>query len=403
MLNPQQILGDRYQLIQCLANNAGRQTWLAKDIIASPNQSVIVKLLAFHSEMHWDDYKLFEREADVLKGLNHPKIPRYRDYFTLEKKPGESLSWFGLVQEYIPGNTLQQLLEEGKRLTENHVKNIAIQILEILQYLHSFDSPILHRDIKPSNLILDENEQIYLVDFGAVQNAAAIEGVTFTIVGTTGYAPLEQLWGKAVPASDLYGLGATLIHLLTGVSPANLPQNNLRIQFGDRLSIEPFFIKWINRLIDPDLNSRFKTAKAALLSLQNKRFPKDSLEFITLPFVSKIQIQESSHQSILSIPGKLFTVHWNQTRLGKKLLLIGLNMMKLSGVILVAILLLSFIVIILTTWNNFWLVKNSLQPFSSILLVIAQLIKLNLVMHLVLGPGSIIIYSLGQRWEKWLK
>ena len=136
MLQPQQIFCDRYQLTQCLANNAGRQTWLATDLISSQNTSVIVKLLAFHPEMHWDDYKLFEREGDVLQQLSHPNIPSYQDYFTFEKKGNESLCWFGLVQEYIPGKTLQQLWEEGKHFTEEQVNNIAVQILKILQYLH---------------------------------------------------------------------------------------------------------------------------------------------------------------------------------------------------------------------------------------------------------------------------
>ena len=143
--------------------------------------------------------------------------------------------------------------------------------------------------------------------------------------GTTGYAPLEQLWGKAVPASDLYGLGATLIHLLTGVSPVNLPQDNLRIQFSDRLSIDAFFIKWINRLIDPDLNSRFQSAEKALISLNTKRLPKDSLNPVVLPFESKIQIQESSHQAILSIPGKLLNFSFNAKNLIPKLSLIHIS------------------------------------------------------------------------------
>ena len=183
-------------------------------------------------------------------------------------------------------------------------------------------------------MIWTEDEQIFFVDFGAVQNAAAIEGVTFTVVGTTGYAPLEQLWGKAVPASDLYGLGATFIHLLTGVSPINLPQDNLKIQFSDHLSVDAFFIKWIDRLIAPDLSSRFKSAQEALMSLNIKRLPKDSLTSVLLPFDSKIQIQESSHQSLLSIPGKFLNFSLNTTNLIPKIITIVLDLVKLSGIVL---------------------------------------------------------------------
>ena len=229
MLQAEQVLQRRYQLQRQIGQNPGRQTWLAQDVEASPAESVIVKLLAFSPQMQWDEFKLFEREAQVLEQLNHPRIPRYRDYFSIDKERGAGLYWFGLVQQYIPGASLRQLLDEGKRFTETQVRKIATDILEILIYLHELEPSVLHRDIKPSNLIFTEDEQVYLVDFGAVQNQAVTEGVTFTVVGTTGYAPLEQFWGKTVPASDLYALGATLIHLLTGTAPADLPQQDLRI------------------------------------------------------------------------------------------------------------------------------------------------------------------------------
>ena len=218
MLQTSQILQGRYQLQEKLGQNAGRQTWLAIDLQTSPSELVIVKLLAFSPQMQWEDFKLFEREAQVLKELNYPWIPRYRDYFSLDKQTGSGLCWFALVQEYIPGKSLQEMLNQGKRFTEAQVRSLAIQVLEILTYLHELEPPVLHRDIKPSNLIWTAEEQVFLVDFGAVQQQAAAEGVTFTVVGTVGYAPLEQFWGKAVPASDLYSLGATLIHLFQGAT-----------------------------------------------------------------------------------------------------------------------------------------------------------------------------------------
>jgi len=226
MLQTEQILQERYQLQQQLGQNAGRQTWLAQDLGESSSQQVIVKLLAFNPQMHWDELKLFEREAQVLKHLNHPRIPQYRDYFSVDQQTGEGLPWFGLVQEYIPGDSLQELLDQGKRFTQKQARKIAIGVLEILIYLHELSPPVFHRDIKPSNLILGKDGQVYLVDFGAVQDRATAEGATFTVVGTSGYAPPEQLWGRAVPASDLYALGATLIHLLTGTAPADLPQRH---------------------------------------------------------------------------------------------------------------------------------------------------------------------------------
>jgi serine/threonine protein kinase len=187
------------------------------------------------------------------------------------------LPWFGLVQDYIPGDSLQQLLKKGKRFTEAGVKEIAIQLLEILIYLHQLSPAVLHRDIKPSNIIWGKNRQVYLVDFGAVQEKAKAEGATFTVVGTGGYAPPEQLWGRAVPASDLYALGATLIHLLTGTAPADLPQRQMRLQFRDKVSLTPSFAHWIETLTNPDPELRFSNARAALEALQASGSPSSSL------------------------------------------------------------------------------------------------------------------------------
>lgn len=263
MLQAKQILQQRYQLQQQLGRTAaGRQTWLAIDL--QSNEKVIIKLLAFSPQMEWEELKLFEREAQVLASLNHPRIPHYRDYFSLNQQLGAGLPWFALVQNYIPGKTLQELLQQGECFTETQVKKIAIQILEILVYLHKFEPPVLHRDIKPSNLIWGEDEQIYLVDFGAVQDKAALTGVTFTVVGTCGYAPLEQFWGKAVPASDLYALGATLIHLITGISPVDLPQKDSRIQFSHLVNLSGNFVSWIETLVEPAIEKRFYSAEQAL-------------------------------------------------------------------------------------------------------------------------------------------
>ncbi|MCU0516506.1 MAG: protein kinase [Oscillatoria sp. Prado101] len=271
MLQTEQVLNRRYRLKQQLGLNASRQTWLAEDLEAQ--ERVTVKLLAFSPQMQWEEFKLFEREAKVLQQLNHPRIPRYRDYFSLDEAEGAGLPWFGLVQDYIAGESLRQRLDRGERFAESQVRSIATQVLEILAYLHELSPPVLHRDIKPSNLILGKDGKIYLVDFGAVRDRAAAEGVTFTVVGTAGYAPVEQFWGKAVPASDLYALGATLIHLLTGTPPADLPQSDLRIQFRDRVNIRPAFARWIETLTNPALEQRFSTARQALEALKTGRLP----------------------------------------------------------------------------------------------------------------------------------
>ena len=269
MLTPGQIVKERYQLQKQLGRAiAGRKTWLAFD--SQLQEQVTLKLLAYSPEMLGQELNLFEAEAQILEALNHPHIPSYRDYFSLDKEAGAGLPWFALVQDYIPGFSLQELLDREKKFSEADVEKIAKEVLEILIYLHELEPPVLHRDIKPSNLIMGADQEIYLVDFGAVQSQGNAQGVTFTVVGTSGYAPLEQFWGRAVPASDLYALGATLIHLLTGTSPADLPQKNYQIQFSDRVDINPSFALWINKMTEMDLERRFQTAREALAILASQ-------------------------------------------------------------------------------------------------------------------------------------
>ncbi|MCG6133149.1 MAG: serine/threonine protein kinase [Nostoc sp. LLA-1] len=203
MLQAQEILVERYQLQRVLGESAIRQTWLAWDLI--DQEQVVVKLLMASDQLQWDNLRLFEREAKVLRQLDHPCIPQYKDDFVLERE----ITYFTLVQEYINAKSIKELLSSGKTFSETEVRQIARAVLKILIYLHKLSPPVLHRDIKPSNLLLDSSKnkhQVYLVDFGAVQDKAAAEGATFTVVGTYGYTPLEQFGGRATPASDLFSM-----------------------------------------------------------------------------------------------------------------------------------------------------------------------------------------------------
>ncbi|AFY56257.1 serine/threonine protein kinase [Rivularia sp. PCC 7116] len=287
MLEANKVLQERYQLKERLAQNAGRQTWLAEDISVQPAETVILKFLSFGEQFQWQDLKLFEREADILKQLSHPKIPKYRDYFSLEDKT----NWFALVEEYIPGKSLKQLIESKQRFTEKELRKIAAEVLDILCYLHTLNPQVIHRDIKPSNLIIGEDEKVYLIDFGAVQDNAAAKGATFTVVGTYGYAPIEQFGGRTVPASDLYALGATLIHLATGMIPADLPQIKMRIQFKDKVSLSDGFISWIEKLTQPDIDDRFSSTEEALKAL-NSRTAVNYSGKISKPQDTRIQINK---------------------------------------------------------------------------------------------------------------
>ncbi len=261
MLAVDQIIQQRYQLQRKLSHNPVRQTWLAFDLQATEtgDRLVVVKFLAFGGPVQWEHLKLFEREAKVLKQLNHPRIPKYQDYFHID----EQTLWFGLVQQYIPGKSLKELQTEGKRFTESEVRQIAKQALNILIYLHELNPQVLHRDIKPSNLILDDKNCLYLIDFGSVQDPSPAVGSTFTVVGTYGYAPMEQYGGRTVPGSDLYALGATLIHLLSGTGPADLPQYDAHIQFRHLVNARPSLLQWLEMLTEPSVDKRPTSAREA--------------------------------------------------------------------------------------------------------------------------------------------
>jgi eukaryotic-like serine/threonine-protein kinase len=253
------ILIDRYQIQDLLGSGGSGQTFRGWDL--HDQQQVAIKILSLRKASDWKAIELFEREAKTLAQLNHPAIPKYIDFFRAEIMAEES---FCIVQELAPGRPLTAWQAEGYAFTSREVRKIAEQVLEILIYLQSFAPPIIHRDIKPANLLRTDAGLIYLVDFGAVRDSyhQTITGGS-TLVGTYGYMAPEQFRGRAVLATDLYGLGATLLHLLTGIDPADLPQKNMRLDFRDRLQTKPVFTNWLERMLEPIPEDRFGDARQA--------------------------------------------------------------------------------------------------------------------------------------------
>jgi hypothetical protein len=264
------ILNDRYQIQHQLGKKPGRQTLLALDL--QTQQQVVIKLLLFGYDFEWDALKLFEREAETLRSIDQPAIPRYLDFFDIELPTARG---FALVQSYIEAKSLEEHLSAGRTFSEAEVRQLAERLLEILIYLHNQLPPIIHRDIKPSNILLGDRSghdvgQVYLVDFGSVQTLVAQEGGTITVVGTYGYMPPEQYGGRSVPASDLYSLGATLIYLLTGKHPADLVQRNFQIQFHTG-GISELFVAWLHCMTQPDWIDRPGSAQFSLDMLRSVR------------------------------------------------------------------------------------------------------------------------------------
>ncbi|MEL6554782.1 MAG: serine/threonine-protein kinase [Cyanobacteria bacterium J06621_11] len=260
-----EVFRDRYRIQSLLGRQIGRRAFLATDL--QTQATVVLKLMFFDPDFTWEIFKLFEREAQTLTNLEHPAIPTYIDFFEVETPTGKG---FALVQSYIEARSLQDWVEVGRSFDETELRAITHSLLEILNYLHRRNPPVIHRDIKPSNILLGDpsnNSQVYLVDFGSVQ--AVQQSGTLTIVGTYGYMPPEQFAGRAHPTSDLYSLGATLIYLLTGTHPAELPSRRGCIQFEQVCVASDAYKRWLKCMTQVDIESRFLNAQVALEALQD--------------------------------------------------------------------------------------------------------------------------------------
>ena len=268
--NPGTVIASRYEIQEILGRGGVGITYAAQ--MLSNGEPVALKIVSLAGLEDWKSVELLKREAQVLAQLDHPRIPSYLDYFTIER---DREYQFCIVQKLAPGKSVAQLVEEGWRTSEKEIKHIAVQVLETLTYLHQLDSPVIHRDIKPENLIRAEDGSIYLVDFGAVREKYQTELTQgSTVVGTFGYMAPEQFKGRAVAATDLYGLGATLLYLLTHRSPMELPHDTLKINFRSRVKVSEAFADWLEKLLEPDLNQRFYSAKQALGALKKTQLLK---------------------------------------------------------------------------------------------------------------------------------
>jgi serine/threonine protein kinase len=262
-----------YQAIRQLGLNAagGRVVYLATD--SKTQKQVAIKQFQFAKGAGWSEFKAIEQEIKVLQGLNHKGIPHHVGSF-------ETDDGYCIVQEYKNA----QPLSEPRSFDPDEVKQIAVSVLEILGYLQSFTSPIIHRDIKPENVVIDEQLNVYLIDFGLARIGGATT-MSSMAAGTFGFMAPEQIYNKDLTeATDLYGLGATLIALLTGTKSTEMDtlfDEDSKIAFQERVpKLSLRFIEWLEKMVAPKLSDRYPNAETALAELQPlyvTRFP--SVEF----------------------------------------------------------------------------------------------------------------------------
>lgn len=258
--------GERYKIIEPLGAGGQGKTYLAQDKESAA--LVVVKKLRIDQASDWKVVELFEREGQALQSLSHPAIPAYHDAFHLNDECGEKR--FFLVQEYVDGENFEQLLANGLRFDEAKARAFLLEMLDILHYLHTQKPPVIHRDIKPSNIMRRrKDDRLVLIDFGAAQTSFVDKTGGSTVIGTSGYMPLEQLTGRSVAATDLYGLAATTVHLLSGRHPADLPVENMALRFHNQVNVSDGLIAFLYQMLEPHAEDRFSSAAEAKKTLNS--------------------------------------------------------------------------------------------------------------------------------------
>jgi serine/threonine protein kinase len=263
-LEPGTVLNGRYEIAKRIGGGGMGAVYYAKDGNLGDAPRAVKEMIQSHLDESQQEKAIadFRRESMLLASLEHRSIPTIYDYFY-----DDSASRFYLVMKYISGGDCLARLRNapGGRLDELTVADWGMQVADVLEYLHNQRPPIIYRDLKPANLMIDGNNgRVMLIDFGIARWVAPQEkGVT--AVGTMGYAPPELFSGKAEPRTDIYGLGATMFHLLTGSDPQDNPllifdftKNPTPRQINPAISNE---IEWIlMRAVEYEPERRFRSA-----------------------------------------------------------------------------------------------------------------------------------------------
>jgi serine/threonine protein kinase len=274
----QLLLRDRYKVLKPINQGGFGKIYLAEDQATSaPDQSVttcVIKQLMAQKQESWSSLqlrRLFEQEAALLQRLgDHPQVPALIEAFRDETA-------FYLVQQHLPGQDLLQELHQQGIFNERQVRRVLLGLLTVVQFIG--DRGIIHGDIKPENAIRTPEGKLVLIDFGLAGLYSSTEDSSSSaLLLTPGYASPEQMRGGALtPASDLFSIGATGIHLLTGISPTRLWSEQgfswiTNWQQYLSAALSPPFAAVLNQLLHLDLKQRYASAQQALQDLQVPSF-----------------------------------------------------------------------------------------------------------------------------------
>ena len=281
------VLDNRYEIEKIIEKGGMGAVYRALDRRLD-NICAVKEMMDNFDNLDHRDYAIekFKSEALILSKLRHPNIPRVWDYFIEEEK-------YYLVMDFVQGTNLHEILysKPEQYLTEDEVIDWGSQICDVLSYLHKHDPPIIYRDIKPANIMITSDNRAVLIDFGIARIFKP--KVTGTMIGTQGYSPPEQYRGKTDPRSDIYALGATMHHLVSGKDPQQdapfsfVPIKELADHISDRLAAI------IDKCLEFDMEDRFESAEQLRQALNGEievipheahSFDPDNIELPELDF-----------------------------------------------------------------------------------------------------------------------
>lgn len=258
-LEPGVILTERYEILEVIGRGGMGTVYRARDMRLDTIVAVKEMKEPFGTEEERAiTTRHFEREAKLLAQLSHPNLPRVTDYFIEDGR-------CYLIMEFIEGETLDSLLRRspGKALPLREVLSWGVQLADVLSYLHMQEPPVIFRDLKPANIMRAEENTIKLIDFGIARRFQVGATKDTILYGSPGYSPPEQYGrGQTDPRSDIYALGATLHHLLTGRDPASTPFKFPPICQLDP-SLPPALEVFIARCVEMDPERRWQSAAEA--------------------------------------------------------------------------------------------------------------------------------------------
>lgn len=288
ILTPE-VLSDKYNYIREIGHGTQGHVYHAKRL--SDGIDVAIKVLDIDSVTNWKEYELFRREVAVLSSLNMDGVAKF--YEAIEDLNSARPSAY-LVQEYINGRSVSEMLASGYRISINRIYDLMIQLTDLLQELHTHDPQVIHRDIKPSNIILKSRGgdafDAYLIDFGAVANPQVQHGGS-TVAGTYGYMPPEQLMGKPSPASDIYALGALAVNLITGINPGDMAVKDFHLIFEPHMQNMPQAVQQTLRsMLEPNVENRlcsYDELRKRFKSFKKNDYVLDLKNFAPISFLNK--------------------------------------------------------------------------------------------------------------------